>query len=168
VLHAEGRWTVARARTWFDDQVRENVQDINHLIEKLEEITHLVAKDDQFTDASALALFAYLHDRYFKKENITKKEMRAGLTRARKDLLECEMENQWLIASRVLEELQRMGEIRYDHGQFWQWQGAHFARLDEDEIYKHVANNVKDSMLVRRNSDYKAIVEVLARMCKGA
>ena len=165
-LNADGRWTVSRARTWFDDCVRSNVDDIDHLIGSLEEITRLVAKDDQFTDANALALYAYLHDRYFKKENITKRDMTTGLTQARKDLQDHETENQWFIAVRVLEDLQRTGEIRFDHGQFWQWNGSCFSKVDEDALYKHVAENVKDSVLVRRNSDYKAIVEVLEKMCK--
>jgi P4 family phage/plasmid primase-like protien len=93
--------------------------------------------------------------------------MSANLNQARKKLEDGQADNQATIARAVLEELQRTGEIRHDHGQFWQWNGSCFEKLDEDDLYMHVANNVKDSTLVRRNSDYKAIVEVLQRMCKG-
>src|SRR3546814_9017026 len=72
-----------------------------------------------------------------------------------------------LIATKVLEELQRFGEIRYDNGQFWQWNGSCFHQLDKDFLYLYVANNVTDSPIVRRDSDYRAVVNVLQRMCKG-
>src|SRR3546814_2704242 len=78
-----------------------------------------------------------------------------------------EAETHRTIASKVLEELQRFGEIRYDNGQFWQWNGSCFHQLDKDFLYLYVANNVTDSPIVRRDSDYRAVVNVLQRMCKG-
>lgn len=78
-----------------------------------------------------------------------------------------EQDSHRLAAEEALEQLQRIGEIRHDHGQFWQWNGASFECLNEDAIYLHIANNVTSNPLVRRNSDYKAVVEVLARMCSN-
>src|SRR3546814_3497889 len=56
-----------------------------------------------------------------------------------------EAETHRTIASKVLEELQRFGEIRYDNGQFWQWNGSCFHQLDKDFLYLYVANNVTRS-----------------------
>lgn len=165
-LNAGQTWSVERAKRWFDDFVRSDVQSLDCITDALQEITELVAKDTHFSRAHANALFGYLHQRYFKQENMTKRELMAGLTQARKSLDENETESHAKIARQVLEVLQRSGELRYDHGQFWQWNGSCFNKLDEDALYMHVAENVKDSALVRRNSDYKAIVEVLQRMCK--
>src|SRR3546814_4667150 len=50
---------------------------------------------------------------------------------------------------------------------FWQWNGSCFHQLDKDFLYLYVANNVTDSPIVRRDSDYRAVVNVLQRMCKG-
>jgi P4 family phage/plasmid primase-like protien len=159
-------WDVERARAWFDARVRNGGATVNAASDALDELTHLLAKDSQFSSVQAKMVFGYIHERHFRKEGITKRDMNAGLNQARKNLEDAQAENQACIARAVLCQLQRTGEIRYDHGQFWQWNGACFGKLDEDELYMHVANNVKDSVLVRRNSDYKAIVEVLQRMCK--
>jgi P4 family phage/plasmid primase-like protien len=167
-LNAGQSWDVERAREWFDARVRETDGSINGAAEALDDLTQLIAKDSQFSSGQAKLVFGYIHERHFRKEGITKRDMMAGLTQAQKNLEDAQAENQADIARAVLEQLQREGEIRYHNGQFWQWQGAHFDKLDHDDLYMHVANNVTDSALVRRNSDYKAVVEVLQKMCKGA
>lgn len=165
-LNAGQRWSLSRARRWFDDRVLEQPESDDWVATAVEDILHLVARDERFPRAHQNALFAHLV-RHCKPMGFTKRDLARMFTDARKGLEEGEAENQAQIAAEVLEDMQRAGEIRYDHGHFWQWNGSCFARLDEDVVYMHVANTIKESALVRRNSDYKAIVEVLQRMCKS-
>jgi P4 family phage/plasmid primase-like protien len=165
-LNAGQRWTFAKARSWFDDQLLEKPECDDWVASAVQKILQIVAKDDRFPEAHANPLYAHIVRRCGGL-GYSKRDLARMHTNARKGLEEGENDNHALIGRVVLEEMQRLGEIRFDHGQFWQWNGSCFAPLHEDMIYLHVAENVKDSALVRRNSDYKAIVEVLEKMCKG-
>ena len=169
-MNSVQRWTLSKARNWINGKIAEKPEDDDWVLAKIGELMGMLAKDDQFKQLELNALITYILTIVGKKIGLKKSDLTAAFKGA---LVEAaadaggESENHAVIARAVLEDLQRSGEIRYDHGQFWQWQGAHFAKLDEDALYMHVANNVVDSSLVKRNSDYKAIVEVLQRMCKG-
>lgn len=160
------RWTLQGACDWLNNRLNEKPYDLDSMAEAVDEIVGSVARDAHFTDAHFFSLISHIK-RHCKPLGLGDRALKHMHSRARAGLANEESENQAVIARKVLDDLQRSGEIRYDHGQFWQWQGAHFAQLDGDALYMHVADNVKDSVLVRRNSDYKAIVEVMQRMCKG-
>jgi len=160
-------WTVDEARGWFDERVRSSDGSMEAISRAIGEVTELVARDTNFGKVKADMLFGYIRERYLKGQGVTKRDLTSEVDKLRRGLANDEPENQALIAAAVLEDMQKFGEIRYDHGQFWQWNGSCFQKLDADTLYMHVANNVKDSMLVRRHSDYAAIVQVLERMCKG-
>lgn len=165
--NASQRWDVDKACEWLGGKIAENATDNRWVRSRIEEIIVEVAKDEHFTEFQYRQLISYILDVGGKQLGMKKSDLLLAYKEAKKGNDSGENENHALIARIVLEDMQRSGEIRHDHGQFWQWNGSCFARLDEDDIYMHVANNVKDSMLVRRNSDYKAIVEVLEKMCKG-
>lgn len=165
-LNAGQRWSLERAKEWFDSRILEKPSCEDWVATAVQDILHLVAQDSRFSEAHQNALYAHIV-RHCGNMGFTKRDLARMHTNARKGLEQAELENHAMIARSVLEDLQRAGEIRFDHGQFWQWNGSCFARLDDETLYMHVANNVKDSMLVRRHSDYRAIVEVLERMCKS-
>ncbi|WP_166038992.1 phage/plasmid primase, P4 family [Sphingosinicella sp. YJ22] len=164
-LNREQRWTLTRAREWFDQRILEHPACDDWVATAVQEVLTLVARDDRFPESHEDGLFSHLV-RHCKQMGYAKRDLARILTNARKGLKQGEAENHGAVAAQVLEELQRSAAIRYDHGQFWQWTGSSFAKLDEDAIYMHVAENVTTSALVRRNSDYRAIVDVLRRMCK--
>lgn len=166
-LNTSQRWDFIRARDWLSGKVSEKPDDDRHAWKCITELVELLAKDENYSKAEFNLLIKDIQ-RIGGKLDLKKSDLVNQFLEARKGVEKGDAESHAIIARTVLEELQRTGEIRYDHGQFWQWNGACFGKLDEDELYMHVANNVKDSMLVRRNADYKAIVEVLQRMCKGA
>ena len=162
------RWDVDKAIEWLSGKIADNPSDNRWCRARIEEIISEVAKDEHFTEFQFRQLVSYIVNVAGSNLGMKKSDLLIAYKEAKKGHEAGEMETQALIAQSVLEEMQRAGEIRFDHDQFWQWNGSCFAHLDEATIYMHVANNVKDSLLVRRNSDYKAIIEVLEKMCKGA
>lgn len=166
-LNTTQRWTLSKARSWLNQKIADKPEDDDWILARVGELMGEVAKDDQFGEMDLRALITYIVNLCGKKLGLKKSDLLIVYKEAKKNFVDGEAENHAMIARVVLEELQRTGEIRHDHGQFWQWNGSCFAKLDDDTLYMHVANNVKDSALVRRHSDYRAIVEVLERMCKG-
>ena len=161
----ERSWTFESSRSWLDRRLSEKPDCLDWMVTSIQEIIDKTSRDPNFGNGRELALINHIK-RHCNILGYGNRDLKSLFTQARKGLDKTEAENHAVIARAVLDDLQRSGEIRYDHGQFWQWQGAHFAKLDGDVLYMHVANNVKDSLLVRRNADYKAIVEVLERMSK--
>lgn len=162
------RWTVVKARGWLSGKIAEKPEDQDWIIDRVKEVISLVAADEHFTDFDMRMLITAIQGVCGRSMDFKKSDLMALFKEERKASVSGEAETQALIAKSVLEDMQDSGEIRYDHSQFWQWNGSCFERLDEDTIYMHVANNVKGSTLVRRHAEYKAVVEVMARMCKGA
>lgn len=161
----ETSWTPQKAIDWFHANVRQTAMGIDDLERTLSELNARLATDTTFTDAKAKLAFADIYQRYLKKVGMTRRDMLDLLNRARKGLDEHEAESHAKIAARVIDGLQKSGEIRFDLGQFWQWGGSRFERRTHNEFYNYVTENVTDSALVRRNSDYKALVEVIQNRC---
>ncbi|ANY19574.1 hypothetical protein A6F68_01053 [Tsuneonella dongtanensis] len=159
-------WSFDRAKAWLDEKIAVDPHGGDYFADAVHELLRLLSRDPNLSDTHRDAIFSYIrrHDGVL---DFKKRDLIDGLNRLRADLKKQEPTDHAIIARQVLRELEVGGEIRFHLGQFWQWNGSRFARLDEHAIYMHVATNVKSSMLVRRNSDYKAIVEVLEKMCKG-
>lgn len=163
---ASQRWTVSKARSWLGGKIAEKPDDDDWALARIGELMGNIANDDQFSELDVRTLIGYITT-LCSNLGLKKSDLLIVYKEAKKVGNSEQPEDQEAIARMVLEQLQREGEIRYDQGQFWQWNGACFATLDADSIYMHIATNVKGSMLVRRNSDYKAVVEILQRMCKA-
>lgn len=163
------RWTVARAREWLGSKISDKPNDDDWAIERVQEVVAKCAADEHFTEFNMRTLVSYILA-ICKGLPLKKSDLMALFKAEKKGSKDGsgDEETQESIASGVLEYLQREGEIRYDHSQFWQWNGACFERMDEDGLYKYVAMNVKGSQLARRNSDYEAIVKVMRRLVKGS
>jgi P4 family phage/plasmid primase-like protien len=166
-LNYSQRWTVKSAQNWLSRKLDEKPHDdLDWMATSVDELIGLVARDQHFSDGHLFALIAYIK-RQCKPLGLGDRALKHMFSRARNGTQHDEPESHRAIARGVLDDLKREGEIRFDHGQFWQWNGSCFEKLDADAVYMHVANNVTDAVLVRRHSDYKAIVEVLERMCKA-
>lgn len=166
-MNAVQRWDVVRAREWLAGKIAEKPDDDRWIIQQITEITNETARDENFSEFEFSMLITYILDVAGKRLGMKKSDLLKAWKVAKTDHEAGEMETHALIAGWVLEELQKYGQVRFDHGQFWQWSGSCFKPLDEDALYMTVANTVKDSLLVRRHSDYAAVVQVLERMCKG-
>jgi P4 family phage/plasmid primase-like protien len=156
-------WSIERAKRWFDDHCLAAQTD-DELVDALDEMLPMLAQDPNFSGTRASSFFSYVKERCGSSLGLQLREMKAMLTSVRKGLDANEAESHATIGRSLLEELQRGGEVRYDQGRFWQWNGSCFSQLDEVAIYLQVADRVV-SPLARRNNDYNAIVDVLRRLC---
>lgn len=167
-MNATQRWDLVKAREWLTLKVLENPDDDRWIMARINELITEIAKDEHFPGFEFRVLIQHIIQKGGPRLNLKKSDLLIAFKEAKKGVVADSIDDTHAqIARTVLETLQREGEIRFDHGQFWQWSGSCFSTLDEEALYMHVANNVKDNLLVRRHSDYNAIVEVLQRMCKG-
>lgn len=162
---ATGSWDFDKASEWFNGCVSENVASAAHALQCMKTLTTLVAADGHVDQMSYMAMAEMMKAKGGVK--LSRSDFKLAFVNARAGSEDNSHDDHQTIAASVLEDMQRMGEIRYDHGQFWQWSGSCFQKLDEDVIYLHIANNVKGSAIVRRHNDDAAVVNVLRRICRG-
>lgn len=161
------RWTVTRAGEWLSGKVAEKATDADWILTRVEELVNNVAKDDQFTEMQFRALIPNIV-RLAGSLELKKTDLIQAYKSAKKtDATGEDFDDHEAIARTILSRLQSEGEIRYDHGKFWQWSGSCFQELLEDTIYMAIASGVKGSTIVRRHSDYSSIINVLRRMCRS-
>ena len=65
------------------------------------------------------------------------------------------------IARAVLEDLRRIGEVRFWHDNFWQYKGSNWEILPEQEILCTIANNYGNLPAARKAHDHVGIMKVL-------
>lgn len=164
-LNTAQRWSLTRAREWLAGKIAENPENDDWCMARVQELVWEVAKDDQFTDFEFRSLITFILGICGKDLGLKKSDLLIAFKDARKGGTgEGEAENHYAIAREVLEQMQRSGEIRYDHGQFWQWGGSCFHALSSDDIYRYIAENV-DSVLARTHNGYGQVVQVMEKIC---
>lgn len=159
------RWTVGKAKDWLRGKIADKPDDEDWILASVQTAIGNVAKDDQFNQTDMRALVPHIRS-MIGKDSLSKADLLMAFKDARDN---CEGGEEWedheVIARQVLEQMQRFGEIRYDHEEFWQWNGSCFEPMKEATIYMYIAINVKGSMLVRKHHDYAGLIKVLANMC---
>ena len=163
--NARARWSVSRGREWLQGKIAEQPNDDDWVLARTGELISLVASDDQFGEGDIRALVGCVLP-LIGKIGLKKGDLMAMFREARRGSGSDEWEDQELIGRRVLEELEKGGAVLHSGGRFWQWSGARWAELDDKEVYKAAAA-IKGSVLLRRNSDYEAVVKVCARLAAG-
>lgn len=66
------------------------------------------------------------------------------------------------IAVAVAKLMSEHGEIRHHNGKFWQWRGAHWAHLLDQDIQRVVSINFGSLSAARKQGDHTGIVKVMA------
>lgn len=61
---------------------------------------------------------------------------------------------------------ERVGEIRYANDKLWQWEGTHWVKLNENELWKLLATEYGHLPAAKRSSDHKGILEVTKKIVK--
>lgn len=89
----------------------------------------------------------------------------AALRRQLKDLSSGAMtgENHTEVANALIRDLSRAGEIRFWRGDFFQWFGAHWRKMAEDEIYRHLSKEFGSLPAARRFNDHKGIISIMQK-----
>lgn len=162
------RWTVTKAREWLSGKISEKLGDDDWAMARVQELLSLVAKDDKFSEMDFRALIGYIQKTAASEDlKFGKADLLQGYKTAKREAEGGEdWEDHETIARAVLEQIERVGEIRFDKDRFWQWNGSCFKRMPHEDIYMEIANNIKGSKLVQRHNDYSSVTKVLERMCR--
>ena len=153
------RWTYTKARDWINEQVLLKPEDSDWAIARVMELVGKVAKDDNFKELDFNGLVGDLK-RALGAVDISKPELKKAFRDARAGTDELAMDHEAL-ATEIIAEMERGGELRYSQGTFWQWQGSCFSELTEPEVLKTVAQCVKGNTLSRRYNDYVSILKTI-------
>lgn len=162
------RWTLVKAREWLQGKIAERPHDDDWAMARVQELMASIAKDDKFTEMDFRALIGYIQKIAGSEDlKFGKADLLQGYKSAKREAEGGEdWEDHETIARSVLEQIERVGELRFDKDRFWQWGGASFKPVPHDDIYMEIANNVKGSKLVQRHNDYSSVTKVLERMCR--
>lgn len=152
------RWTRTKAREWLAAELAGREEDEDFVLEKIEELLTGLAKDDQFTPLQLDTVYADTTKKFGKIISKpvfvrTFRDARAGDTMASE-------EDHEAIARRVLEIINRDGELRHANGSFWQWNGSCFESLKNEAVVGEVTK-VKGNVLCRRTADYVAVAKLI-------
>lgn len=157
------RWSYSRARDWIKEQVSAKPDDDDWSVFKVEELIELVAKDDQFAEHHFDALIPVLIGA-LGSVKMSKPALKKMFVTGRAAGGEHLAEDHEAIASMVIKDIARGGELHHYQGRFWQWNGSCFVALEDSVIYKHIAHEVKGNVLARRHNDYVSIVKTVATL----
>lgn len=162
------RWTLSKARDWLTGKIAEKPDDDDWAMARVQELLSFIAKDDQFSEMDFRALVGFIQKIASSDQmKLGKADLLQGYKAAKR---ESEGGEEWedheTIARVVLEQIERIGELRFDKDRFWQWSGSCFKHVSHDDIYMEIANNIKGSKLVQRHNDYASVTKVLERMCR--
>lgn len=70
------------------------------------------------------------------------------------------------IAQAVIEELSQFGDFRHYNGVFWQWKGADWGQMAEEEILRFIAEEFGSFQAARRQSDHVGILKVMRSLAE--
>lgn len=168
-LNGTMKWPLEEAKLWFDEKTRSGDWNDAVLARVIDEMIDRVARDETFDDIQMRLLFGYVHDRCKSARHFKKPELEARVRKLRKPGgTDGAADSHAAFARNVLEQIEKYGELRFDQGQFWQWGGSCFQAIDAKSLYKTVVEAAEDAgamPLVRRHSDYSAVVQVLEHLC---
>lgn len=163
-LNTVQRWSIERARDWFFGKILEKPEDRDWLVSCVQELVRGLAQDEHFVDFQFQAVMNFVIDRTRSMLGLKRPDLQRLFDTERRSADVTAPESQAVVAKQVLDQLCRDGEVRFDQGQFWQWNGSCFKSLSYDCVFQHIVNMVTASPLVRRGADYKAIIEIAAKL----
>lgn len=70
------------------------------------------------------------------------------------------------IAGYVIKDFSQFGELRFEADRFWQWKGASWARVDESEFRKLIAEEYGHYPAAKKYSDHNGIVKVMGSLMR--
>lgn len=66
------------------------------------------------------------------------------------------------VARAVLKDLEQFGKIKHHLGKFWQWKGAAWEPVDQNDFVKHISEEYGKLPVCRRYADISQIVKLMA------
>lgn len=164
-LNEVQRWDEAKAKSWLVAQLGVDPTNETWCLSKMWELVDNVARDENFQERQFRTLAGEMVTQ-MKPIKISKTDLVRAFKEARagdKD----QAEDHEAIARQVLEEMNRDGEIRWDQGKFWQWNGSCFKPMEMLDAEKAVATKIKGNQLARRHNDYVSIAKTMAMLARA-
>ncbi|MCV0350207.1 MAG: bifunctional DNA primase/polymerase [Nitratireductor sp.] len=66
------------------------------------------------------------------------------------------------VARAVVKDLEQFGKLKHHQGRFWQWKGAAWVTVDQNDFIKHISEEYGSLPVCRRFSDISQIVKLMA------
>ncbi|MBN8245136.1 hypothetical protein JF546_19130 [Nitratireductor aquimarinus] len=66
------------------------------------------------------------------------------------------------VARAVVKDLEQFGKLKHHQGRFWQWKGAAWVTVDQNDFIKHISEEYGSLPICRRFSDISQIVKLMA------
>lgn len=162
------RWDAMKAHEWLEMKKAEFGDDNREMLKAVFELIENVARDDNFTELEFGIVASDIQRVLGKNFAPSKPDLKRAFRDARRGDTGDAAADQAEIAEYVLEVMGRSGEIRWDTGYFWQWNGSCFQLLPDESVEEAVMDEVKGNILARRYGDYKAIVAVMRVKARAA
>ncbi len=163
-LHQQCRWTPARMSEAVLSMVGDAYEDHGVVELAVQKVIARAAKDPDMSDF-AMQRFRVRVEQLFPGFKVPWSAVRQAFKDAR---LSCGMEggftDHFQIASTLHDELQHLGEVRFDQWKFWQWQGSRWEEISEDMIFLHLAQNIDAPGLIKKDGDYGSVLRIMRRL----
>jgi P4 family phage/plasmid primase-like protien len=159
------RWTGSKAKDWLAAQIGTDPGNDDWCLGKMWELIDSVARDENFKERDFRQLTQDIIP-LMKPVKVSKTDLVRAFKEARSGESD-QAEDHEAIARQVLEEMNRDGEIRWDQGKFWQWNGSCFKALEMLDAESAVAVKIKGNPLARRHNDYVSVAKTMAMLARA-
>jgi hypothetical protein len=66
------------------------------------------------------------------------------------------------VAKAVIKDLEEFGKLKHHLGQFWQWKGASWQTVDQNDFVKHISEDYGSLPICKRYSDIIQVIKLMA------
>lgn len=70
------------------------------------------------------------------------------------------------IAQAMINDLERESQFRFHNGEFWSWEGSHWATVKDQQIRMQISQNYGHMDAAKRASDHKGIMDIMTHIAK--
>ena len=151
-------WSLPQLETYLQAEFSKDEED-NGIARNaaIDYVLRRVARSPHLNSLEIDHLFTYILEN--NKKRVSKSSLKQRLQELQKGELEGKDHTE--IAKAVLEDIKRVGEIKFYQDNFWQWKGSNWEILEKQEILNVVANNYGFYPAAKRASDHLGIMNVM-------
>lgn len=147
-------WTVERCCEYIDGQFEAHDRNSMGRRKAIEDVLLSMSRSSTMTSIDKEQVLSHVHG--CSGKTITMTTMRKRL----KELERGEIEgvDHAEIATQLLKDLERFGEVRMDGDRFWQWKGSHWEVIPVTRVMEQIAREYGSMSAARKHSDHKGIL----------
>lgn len=150
-------WSIQQLRDYLRIEFEKYEEGTVQRLSSVDYALRHVSRSPHLTSLEIDSIFTFIRDT--NKKTIQMGALKKRLTELRQGELEGIDHTE--IARAVLNDLQRIGEVKFWHDEFWQYKGSNWEILTEQEILCLIANNYGNLPAARKAHDHFGIMRVL-------